>query len=91
MNKQIVVIGKRWFSENTYHTVAVYVDGDLLEVSPITYGYGEHYNDTAKEILFKHGIYERVNTPIALWNLVKTDNGDKLISTVSDVARKKDL
>ena len=45
--------GKRWFQRsygNTYHTVKVFVNGEVLK-SEITYGYGSHYLQTAAELL----------------------------------------
>lgn len=49
--------GKRWFQRsygNTYHTVKIYVDGEILK-SEITYGYGSHYLQTAAELLKENG------------------------------------
>lgn len=87
----ITVIAKRWFERvngNTYHSCVVYVNGDLIGEESFTYGYGSHYIQTAREILEK--IY---STPIEenqpLWKL--KEFGIKLIDSVTDVARKKDL
>lgn len=55
--------GKRWFQRsygNTYHTVKVFVDGEILK-SEITYGYGSHYLQTAAELLILFAI--RANRP----------------------------
>ena len=87
----ITVNGKRWFERtngNTYHSVDVYVDGELIGREPFTYGYGDGYKQTALDILTK------VRPDIAgdvtvLWHL--RDKGHKIITSVADVARKKDL
>jgi hypothetical protein len=79
--------GKRWFQRsygNTYHTVKVFVNGEVLK-SEITYGYGSHYLQTAAELLKENG-YD-----------IPEDNGKayayvaKFQHTVEDVKRKKDL
>lgn len=79
--------GKRWFQRsygNTYHTVKIYVNDEVLK-SEITYGYGSHYLQTAAELLKENG-YD-----------VPEDNGKayayvaKFPHTVEDVKRKKDL
>lgn len=78
---------KRWFQRsygNTYHTVKVFVNGEVLR-RDITYGYGNHYLQTAAELLKDNG-YE-----------IPENNGEafRLVSrfdhTVEDVKRKKDL
>ena len=78
---------KRWFQRsygNTYHTVKVFVNDEVLK-SEITYGYENHYLQTAAELLKANG-YE-----------IPENNGEafRLVSrfdhTVEDVKRKKDL
>lgn len=77
--------GKRWFQRsygNTYHTVKVFVNGEVLK-SEITYGYGSHYLQTAAELLKENG-YD-----------IPEDNGKAYAyvidfpHTVEDVKRKK--
>lgn len=77
--------GKRWFQRsygNTYHTVKVFVNDEVLE-SEVTYGYGSHFLQTAAELLKENG-YE-----------IPEDNGKayayvaKFPHTVEDVKRKK--
>lgn len=79
--------GKRWFQRsygNTYHTVKIYVNDEVLK-SEITYGYGSHYLQTAAELLKENG-YD-----------IQEDSGKvyaystKFPHTVEDVKRKKDL
>ena len=37
---------------NTYHNVQVYVNDDYVGQSGNTYGYGDHYMQTAREMIF---------------------------------------
>ena len=95
-NAVITVIGRRWFERvngNTYHSVAVYVNGDLVEYMPFDYGYGSMYMQNAGDILAKHydlplKRYEHGGME-GLWRL--KDKGFKIIDSVTDVERKKDL
>lgn len=51
---KINVDGRRWFQKsygNTYHTVAVYINDELMFVSDQQYGYGDQYLQTALEYL----------------------------------------
>lgn len=48
--KHLTIIGKRWFQKgpgNTYHSVKVYLDGELVYEHPFNYGYGDSFLDTA--------------------------------------------
>lgn len=79
--------GKRWFQRscgNTYHTVKVFVNDEVLE-SGITYGYGNHYLQTAAELLKDNG-YEMPENNGEAFRLVS-----RFDHTVEDVKRKKDL
>ena len=54
------IIGRRWFDRkygNTYHSVAVYKDGDLIGSVDFAYGYGDQYKQTAYGILQNLGYY----------------------------------
>lgn len=93
-NDNVTVIGRRWFDRvygNTYHSVEVYVNGELVGSNPFEYGYDNQYEQTAGDILAKNfklpfpndGLYH------SLWQL--KNYGVKFISSVSDVERKKDL
>jgi hypothetical protein len=86
----ITVIGKRWFERtngNTYHSVKVYVDGELIGQNNFTYGYDRHYEQTALEIL--HAKYRELANVKWLWEVKEL--GHTLVNEVSDVTRKKDL
>ena len=90
----ITVIGKRWFHRgpgNTYHSVEVIVNGQSVYTNPYSYGYGDHYVQTAMEYLkqaykFPKG-FDVDRSP--MWQL--HDLGINVITRVSDVQRKKDL
>lgn len=82
------IYGRRWFQKsygNTYHTVRVVVNDEEF-ISDITYGYGDHYKETARQLLQSNG-YE-VPEPLA-FNAYLHDNDFK--ATATDVKRKKDL
>jgi hypothetical protein len=93
----ITIFGKRWFQKsygNTYHTAAVYIDGEFLEKSEKQYGYDEAFVQTAEDILVKRG-----QVPLKthanggrdpLWQYCR-ENGIRLLVFVSDVSREKDL
>lgn len=58
MNRVIkfTVIAKKWFDKvngNTYHSVrCVRCRDNAIVVGPIRYGYGEHYRQTALEVMY---------------------------------------
>lgn len=82
------IYGRRWFQKtygNTYHAVRVIVNGEEL-TSNIVYGYGDHYKETARQLLECNG-YE-VPEALKFYGYLY-DNG--FDATVVDVARKKDL
>lgn len=86
MNKiKFVCEARRWFDKingNTYHSVRVtrVSDGKTI-ASPMQYGYGDHYRQTALEIMSKSNwipkkymnsklyMYERENNYPILWNV----------------------
>ena len=87
-NRQIkfVVNAVKWFDKvngNTYHSVSIVrvSDSARLVSLPINYGYGEHYRQTALEIMLKAGwlpeqytdkttyLYERENDYPIMWNV----------------------
>lgn len=84
------IIARRWFQKtygNTYHSVEVFGDNGLIGRCPFTYGYGEHYLQTAHKILWEAGCcpkdYHKFTQEVrnkAEYNVVCTD-----------VGRKKDL
>lgn len=82
------IYGRRWFQKsygNTYHAVRVIVNGNEI-TSNVTYGYGDHYKETARQLLESNGF--EVPEPLK-FNGYLYDNGFE--ATVVDVRRKKDL
>lgn len=69
----VFVIGRRWFDRvngNTYHTAEVEVNGIYVGKSRMTYGYGDYYLETAKEILLqKYDFPKGMNENSPLWQL----------------------
>lgn len=90
--KRIHVVGRRWFQKtygNTYNTVRYNInDGEWIEL-PRTYGYGDYYIQRVQEDLVKKGLLPKKELS-ALWS-VCDDMGIKLITTVHDVPRQRDL
>lgn len=82
------IYGRRWFQKtygNTYHAVRVIVNGEEI-ISNVTYGYGDHYKETARQLLESNGF----EVPESLkFNRYLHDNGFE--ATVVNVDRKKDL
>jgi hypothetical protein len=84
------ISGRRWFDRragNTYHSVRIYANGELLKYLPFSYGYGDQFLQNALDYL-------------KTWGHVPEDAGygarylrEELGGTydVADVARKKDL
>lgn len=86
----IEIHGKRWFQKtygNTYHTARIYVDGELVTTTPMQYGYGEQYMQTAWEWLQCNGYIDGV----AKFSSYALRAELIAVSSVVDVDRKKDL
>ena len=81
------IYGKRWFQKsygNTYHTVTVIVNGEEMK-SGITYGYGNHYLQTAADMPRNAGYDIPENNGEAYAMMTKYEHA------ATDVKRKKDL
>ena len=75
----------RWFDKvngNTYHSVKIErtKDGKILKSSPVIYGYGDHYRQTALDLMIEHNwidqkykgsnyLFERENNYCISWNV----------------------
>lgn len=62
--KSIMVIGRTWFDKingNTYCSSRVFINGELSFAVPWQYGYGNYYEQAAKEELNKRGIIKLEN------------------------------
>ena len=81
------IYGRRWFQRscgNTYHTTTVIVNGEKMK-SGIKYGYGNHYLQTAADMLKIAG-YDIPEDNSEAYAMM-TKYGHEAI----DVKRKKDL
>ena len=81
------IYGKRWFQKsygNTYHTVTVIVNGEEMK-SGIAYGYGNHYLQTAADMLRNAGYDIPENNGESYAMMTKYEHD------AEDVKRKKDL
>ena len=85
--ESLKINGKKWFQKsygNTYHTAEVTVNGEKIK-SGITYGYENHYLQTAVDLLQKNG-YELPNEQSAAYAFVCQYPHEAI-----NVKRKKDL
>ena len=95
----VTLIGRRWFQRtygNTYHSVAIYVDGKCVNTIPFAYGYGDQYEWNAWEWLEANGYAPgREHSKTSGWIeppwCYCERMGIMYTRTVSDVARRKDL
>jgi hypothetical protein len=84
----LTVIGRRWFEKtngNTYHSVEVYRNGELIGLEPFRYGYGRQYQQTALELM-KNAGWEVTEV---LWRM--EEKGYKVIDSCTNVSAKKYL
>lgn len=94
--KTILVQGRRWFDRtygNTYHSVLVEVDGEVVGIEPFAYGYDEQYIQTAENMLVDKGILPKFTYDNGFnygLRRVCDELGIELTTTVTD-GRKKDL
>ena len=98
----ITIDAKRWFDRvngNTYHSVAVYVDGKLVGTEPFRYGYGDSHQQSAHKILQDAGVFPVTNERLSSgmgkdyyeFRRSVVDDRDKFVILVSDVSRRGDL
>ena len=91
---KIYIDANKWQDSygNTYHIVQVYVNDDYLGESDYTYGYGNQYEDTAREMIFEkynppYGYKDAMRTPIYYLK----DKGIQVRSRGQYVDRKRDI
>ena len=85
--ESLEIHGRRWFQKtygNTYHTTTVVVNGEELK-SNIVYGYGNHYLQTAADLLKSNGFDVSNDNCEAYASMTRYEHD------VVDVKRKKDL
>ena len=92
----LVINARRWFDKvngNTYHAVQVFDGNELIAKHALTYGYGEHYRQTAFELLIKAGYYSderRENSSYVDFSKFQDDLKKGLVFC-NDMGRQKDL
>ena len=90
MNKQYTIEARRWLDRingNTYHSVRVKENGITIGTVNFTYGYGEHYKQTALDLLHKAGLALEFNM---LWKFAESIGRENVQCFVSDT-NKRDL
>jgi hypothetical protein len=89
----IEIYGKRWFQKsygNTYHSVKIFVNDELIGQNNFEYGYGDGYVDTAMKMLWlKFARPKGMSESSPMYTL--RDLGIKVIKNVQDVDAKKNL
>ena len=89
--KYYTIEARKWFDKvngNTYHSVYVFENGELIASCPHTYGYGNQYEYTALKLLQDLGIAKEFNI---LWKFAESIGREKVLILCHDVQRKKDL
>jgi hypothetical protein len=90
--KSIQIVGKRWTDSygNTYHNSRVYLNNELLGVTPTQYGYGNQYIQSGMALIKKKGYFKRTpEEKLTSWTM--KDRKIKFLSSARDVKRKRDL
>jgi hypothetical protein len=86
--------GRRWFKENTYHSVRIFKDSECIAYLPWQYGYGDFYIETALQWLEQNNeipLRERHSNGSQPGGTLFVRETLKSTYSVIDVQRKKDL
>lgn len=79
-----------WFDDhygNTYHAVRVVVDGKVVAYQGLTYGYGNQFEVTARELLEANG-YDDIKGWNGALSRYCRENGIELTIDTTDVPKK---
>lgn len=98
----ITIDAHKWFDRvngNTYHSVAVFVDGRLVGVNPFEYGYGDQYLVTAHKILQKADVFPETGEWLpsgmakdySVFRSYMLEHPRKFVVLVVDVPNRRDL
>jgi len=89
---EIFLLGRLWRDSNgnSYHTARITVNGEFVCITPVTYGYGLQYEETARKWLHKNKYIKEVDGVHSLRRLCD-DSGIRFDSASVDVKRKKEL
>jgi hypothetical protein len=96
--KSLHIHGRRWFERtngNTYHTVAIFVNGRSIHKTERVYGYGSQYQQSACEWLDANGYLPDIERykwggTESLWRYCDR-RSIPFVDEVDDVPRRKDL
>jgi hypothetical protein len=96
--KGLHIEGRRWFERtngNTYHSVRIFANGELIGTVPYEYGYGDQFLQTGLDWLREQGLIEPQayypnGHPKHYGTLYLRESLGGTYSVI-DVARKKDL
>lgn len=105
LGKNVIIKGKRWFEKtngNTYHSVEVYVDGEMIGRKDFVYGYGDQYLESGKKILIEKGYvnYEKTTKNIPVkdfegnikhYTSLEARNKRNALSKLSEAVRDKKI
>ena len=89
MNYQI--IARRWFDKkwgNTYFSSEIYINNELIHKIDFEYGYGNHCIDQSIKYLKENNLIDLKNEHISEY---EKRTGNKILQSITDVSRKKDL
>ena len=97
--KTITIEAKRWFQRtygNTYHSCRVFHGGELVGAKSFCHGYGDHYLNTAAQILCDAGLLMPMESDHSAGkeDALRQDmreHRNRYVVCVADVAREKDL
>lgn len=90
----ILLVGRRWFRKGvgrTYHSVEIYVNGEMVNKVPLASGYGSEYEFSARNWLIGNGYLPNPKENYYSLSTICEEKGIKFASTVTDVRRKMDL
>lgn len=85
----VTIEGRRWFEKtngNTYHSCDLIVNNEVIDRVSFTYGYGDQYRQTGRELLAMH-----YDTPLNSTSTHWDEKPYNIRYNVTDVQRKKDL
>lgn len=94
--ENITIIGRRWFQRsygNTYFSVEIFNNNELIAKVPYEYGYGDQYRQAAFEILREMGLYSMIMDDRGIypdWEQLRDDSHNMLI-VCHDVNTKREL